>query len=52
MRSAWLGLLSKKIVRGVAKYSVRKSGWNRFVWVGAKGLPDVVVKACETLRGE
>jgi hypothetical protein len=39
-------------VGDVVEYQVRKAGRNGFVWVGAKDLPDVVVKAYEVSRGE
>jgi hypothetical protein len=33
----------------VVEYQVRKAYQNGFVWVGAKDLPDVVVKVYEVL---
>jgi hypothetical protein len=41
------GVLSKKTVRDVVEYQVRKAGRNGFLWVGAEDLPDVVVRAFE-----
>jgi hypothetical protein len=45
-------VLGKRTVRDGVGYQVRKAGWNGFVWVGAKDLPDVVVSAYEVSRGE
>jgi hypothetical protein len=44
-------VLSKRTVRDVVEYQVRKVGRNGFVWVGAEDLPDVDVKAYEMSRG-
>jgi hypothetical protein len=52
VRRVLRGVLSKRTVGDVVEYQVRKAGRNGFVWVGAKDLPDVVVKAYEVSRGE
>jgi hypothetical protein len=52
VRRVLRGILSKRTVGDVVEYQVRKAGRNGFVWVGAKDLPDVVVKAYEVSRGE
>jgi hypothetical protein len=46
------GVMSKRSVRDVVEYQVRKAGRNGFVWVGAKDLPDLVIKAYEVSHGE
>jgi hypothetical protein len=50
VRRVLRGILSKSTVGDVAEYQVRKAGRNGFVWVGAKDLPDVVVKVYEVSR--
>jgi hypothetical protein len=52
MRRVLQGVLSKRPVRDVVEYQVRRAGRNGFVWVGAEDLPDEVVKAYEMSRGE
>jgi hypothetical protein len=52
VRRVLQGVLSKGTVGDVVEYQVRKAGRNGFVWVGAKDLPHVVVKAYEVSRGE
>jgi hypothetical protein len=45
------GVLGKRTVRDGVEYQVRKAGRNRFVWVGAEDLLDVVVSVYEMSRG-
>jgi hypothetical protein len=52
VRHVLRGVLSKRTVRDVVEYQVWKAGRNGFVWVGAEGLPDVVVNSYEMSRGE
>jgi hypothetical protein len=52
VRRVWRSVLSKRTVRVVVGYQVRKAGRNGFVWVGAEDLPDVVIKAYEMSRVE
>jgi hypothetical protein len=52
VRRALRGVLSKRTVRDVVEYMVRKACRNGFVWIGAEDLPDVVVKPYEMSCGE
>jgi hypothetical protein len=52
VRRVLRGVLSKRTAGDVVEYQVRKAGRNGFVWVGAKDLPDVAIKAYEVSRGE